>query len=127
MLWLLDSTQTNPNLEDLLRFSKTTSFKEAHTHVLKEIEKQELTKVYEEIELPLIPVVEAMRVRGVKIDIKYLEKLSKEYHIKLERYRKDIWEDAGEEFNINSPKQLGNVLFDKLKVNTKNIKKTSKE
>ena len=87
--------------------------------------KVRLKKVYEDIELPLIPILENAEKKGVKIDVAYLEKLSKEYHVELEKYQKKIYELAGGEFNINSPKQLGEMLFDKLQIKIKNQKKTA--
>ena len=75
--------------------------------------------------MPLIPIVEKMYERGIKLDIKYFKQLSKEYHKELSKLEKKIWKYAGEEFNINSPRQLGNILFEKLGLYVKNQKKTS--
>lgn len=123
-VWLLKSGITNPELEDILQFANTDSFEKAKTIILSEIKKQKLEKVYEEIELPLISVVEKMKETGIKIDAKYLKKLSDDYHKKLSSIEKKIYKHAGTEFNINSPKQLGEVLFDKLGLAPKNQKKT---
>ena len=81
--------------------------------------------VYEQIEKPLIPIIQRMEKWGVKVDKKYLAELSVAYHKKLDELEKNIWKEAGEEFNINSPKQLGVILFDKLAIVVKNQKKTS--
>ncbi|TAL48802.1 hypothetical protein EPN83_03365 [Patescibacteria group bacterium] len=118
-LWLIDSNTTNPTLDDILRFARTRSFTQAKEKVLAEIKRRNLTFVYEEIEKPLVPVVRAMEERGVKIDRAYLKALSKEYHRELGEREKRIWSEAGEEFNINSPRQLGTVLFDKLGLSAK--------
>jgi DNA polymerase-1 len=123
-LWLLHSDTTNPTLEDILQFANTDSFEEAQKYIFAEIRKQKLEKVLNDIELPLIPIVEKMKERGVLIDVEYLKKLSKDYHKKLSGFEKKIYKHAGGEFNINSPKQLGEVLFDKLELKPKNQKKT---
>src|SRR5581483_5650932 len=124
-LWVLDSNLTNPTLDDVLHFAKTKSFAKAAEIILGEIRKRKLEKVYEEIELPLIPIIERMEKRGIKINRTYLYDLSKSYHQELAKLEKKIWKEAGEEFNINSPKQLGTVLYDKLALKAKNIKKTA--
>ena len=69
-------------------------------------------------------VVENMNERGVKIDKKVLKDLSLQYHKELTRLEKTIWKEAGEEFNINSPKVLSSILFDKLQLAEKRQKKT---
>ena len=74
-VWLLKSDITNPELEEILEFANTDSYDEAKETILAEIKKQKLEKVYEEIELPLIPVVEKMKEVGIKIDAKYLKNL----------------------------------------------------
>ncbi|HJO89560.1 MAG: DNA polymerase [Candidatus Pacebacteria bacterium] len=123
-VWLLKSDITNPELEEILEFANTDSYDEAKETILAEIKKQKLEKVYEEIELPLIPVVEKMKEVGIKIDAKYLKNLSNDYHKKLSALEKKIYKHANGEFNVNSPKQLGEVLFDKLGLAPKNQKKT---
>lgn len=124
-LWVIDSNITNPTLEDILKWSGKKTFADAKKAILDEIKKQKLLEVYEKIELPLIPIIEKMEKRGIKINREYLKKLSFEYHKELEKFEKRIWGVAGQEFNINSPKQLGEILFDKLKLEVKNQKKTA--
>jgi DNA polymerase-1 len=70
-----------------------------------------LLEVWEKIEKPLLPVIENMEKAGFKIDKAELQNLSKEYHKKLSNIEKKIWDMAGSEFNINSPKQLGENTF----------------
>ena len=72
--------------------------------------------LYEKIEKPLIPILKKMSATGIKVDVKYLEDLSKKYTAYLDNLKKEIYELAGEEFNISSPKQLGEVLYDKLDI-----------
>lgn len=124
-LWVLDSNIANPQLDDILAFANTDSFDKAREAILAEIEKRNLKKVYAEIELPLIPIVDAMHERGIKIDADILKKMSVEYHKELAKLEADIWKQAGQEFNVNSPRQLGEVLFEKLGLKPKNQKKTS--
>lgn len=123
-LWLIQSNLTNPALEDILDFARTNDFEKAKETIMVELKKRDLEKVFNEIELPLIPVTHKMEKRGIKIDTKELSRLSKTYHAELSILEKKIWEHAGQEFNINSPKQLGDILFDKLGIKGKNMKKT---
>ena len=123
-LWLLKSDITNPTPEDILQFANTKTLEDAKKKILSEIEKSKLKKVYNDIELPLIPIIEKMKKRGVEIDFNYLKKLSDDYHKKLADLEEKIYKYAGAEFNINSPKQLGKILFDKLELIVKNHKKT---
>lgn len=124
-MWLIDSEKTNAGLEDILSFAKTNNFKEAKKVIWKEVKKRDLEKVYEEIEAPIIPIVQKMHERGVLLDKKYLENLSKEYHKMLDVLEKQIYSLAGEEFNIKSPKQLSEILFTKMLLPTKGIKKSA--
>lgn len=123
-LWLLNSSVTNPDREDILNYTNKKSFVEAKKIILSEIEKQGLRKILDEIEKPLIPIISGMEKRGVRIDALRLKKLSVEYHKELDSLEKKITEYAGEKFNVNSPKQLGETLFVKMGLKTKNHKKT---
>jgi DNA polymerase-1 len=127
MLWLLCSDFTNPALEDVLGYTGKASFDEAYAELAKSIkETGRLQKVYDDIERPLIPIVEAMKQHGVLIDRKALAKLSKEYHADLEAIEKRIYKTVGHEFNIASPKQLGDVLFDELELKVPGAKSQKK-
>ncbi len=122
--WLLNSSITNPELSDVLAYSPSSDMEEAKSKILKKIKSRELEYVFENIELPLIPIVKRMKEVGIAIDAKYLKNLSSEYHKNLDKLDKKIFEYAGREFNIDSPKQLGEVLFDELNLSVKNHKKT---
>ena len=113
-LWLLDSNKTDIQKNDVLHFGKAKNLDEAKKNILDAIEKNGLTFVYNNMELPLIPLVREMSAYGVKLDTDYIEKLSKEYHHIESTLEKEIWKLAGHEFNIASPKQLGDVLYDEL-------------
>src|SRR5712691_3363116 len=79
-----------------------------------EIEQAGLTKLYEEIDLPLVPVLARMEQAGVKIDTAALAKMSTELEREIAVKEKEIHQIAGIEFNVGSPRQLGNVLFNKM-------------
>ena len=90
--------------------------------ILKELKKEGLEKLYREIELPLIYVLYKMEKRGVLFDREYLEGFGRELDEKSKDIEREIFEIAGEEFNLNSPKQLANILFEKLRL--KPLKRT---
>ena len=75
-----------------------------------------LMSVYHNIEKPLIDVISNMEIAGIKVDKKNLKNLSKEFEEEIIRLQKDIYLLSGEEFNINSPKQLGDILFENMKL-----------
>ena len=81
-----------------------------------ELETEELLDLYNNIEFPLIKVLAKMELNGITVDKKVLEDMKQDIAIKLELLTKDIYNYAGEEFNISSPKQLGEILFEKLKM-----------
>jgi DNA polymerase-1 len=78
------------------------------------IDQQGLTRAYEEIDLPLAPVLAEIERTGIRIDPKALEAMSLAMEGEIRRLEKEIWQAAGAEFNVNSPAQLAEVLFDKL-------------
>ena len=82
----------------------------------KELDKYQLRKLFDEIEMPLVEVLAAMELEGIKIDTQTLKELSKSLEKELKKLEKSIFEMAGKEFNIDSPKQLGLVLFDDLAI-----------
>ena len=73
-------------------------------------------KLFENIEVPLVPVLASMEAEGVKLDISNLTEYSKQLEGEINELEKEIYTQAGMEFNISSPKQLGEILFDKLKI-----------
>ena len=102
-----------------LTFKIVKIFKESFSK-----EKDELIKLFEEIELPLEPVLSQMEMNGITIDIPYLDKLSKELKSTLEDIESKVYELAEETFNLSSPKQLGEILFEKLNLDKKKSRKT---
>ncbi|MCH2195288.1 DNA polymerase I [Kordia sp.] len=85
-------------------------------HFIKELESGNLTKLFTDVEVPLVSVLSAMEIEGINLDPDFLGGLSKDLATDIDRLEKGIYEQAGEEFNIGSPKQLGPILFDKLKL-----------
>lgn len=129
MLWLLESDRTNPSHEDIVDYGRsyfgTTDWSEIMKRLEEELRKQKLETVYEEIEKPLLPVLTKVNATGITLDVEYLKKLSKTFHKELKQLEKSIHELAGGEFNINSPKQLGTVIYDQLGLKPARQKKTA--
>ncbi|MEK7650815.1 MAG: DNA polymerase [Patescibacteria group bacterium] len=109
---LLDSeVGSAPTREDLERLG-------GEEKVLAELKKTNLQKVYENIELPLVAILEKAQEHGILVDVKYLKKLSEQYHAEQTEIEQRIYKTVGQEFNLNSPKQLAEILFDKLMLKT---------
>ena len=126
MLWLLASDFTNPSLEDVLAYAKERTFEAAYDTLSKKVTATgRLKEVFETIEKPLIPVIAAMETHGVLVDEKLLADIGKRYRAELAKIEARIYRAAGREFNVSSPKQLGDVLFDDLALAAKGQKKTS--
>ncbi|MFT4779980.1 MAG: DNA polymerase-1 [Flavobacteriales bacterium] len=89
----------------------------------KEIEKDHLKKLFYEVEIPLLKVLAHMELEGVNLDCDNLKEFSQTLTIDVDRLKAEILEMAGEEFNVDSPKQLGPILFEKLGIG-KNVRKT---
>lgn len=126
MLWLLYSDFTNPSLDDILAYTKAKSFDEAHETLTKSIaETGKLKELYDTVEHPLIGIIKRMHECGVRIDTKVLAELRDTYRKELSVIEKRIYKAAGREFNISSPRQLGEVLFDEMGLVAKGQKKTA--
>ncbi len=127
LLWLLESERTNATYEDIIdygrSFLKTTTWGETKKALEEKVKADGLWHIYEDIELPLIEVVAKMKKQGISLDVPYLKTLSIKLHTELTKLEKQIFKQAGVEFNLNSPKQLGEVLFDTLGLKPKNAKK----
>ena len=88
-----------------------------------ELDKTEVRELFQEMEMPLIPVLVHMENAGVKLNMEELKRYAEVLREQIIQLEKEIIELAGEEFNVSSPKQLGPILFEKLKIDT-NAKKT---
>lgn len=124
-VWLLNSEISNPSPADVFAYKNLKDFDKIEAQIMLDIKTAHLEYVLNEIELPLIPIIQTMEEVGIKVDVEYLDKLSKEYHIELSKLEQSIWKYAGREFNINSPKQLGEILFDEMGLTAKGLKKSA--
>lgn len=129
MLWLLESDRTNPTANDIIDYGRSvyglTDISSISKKFEEELRTQKLWDIYEKIEKPLIPVLDKVNNTGIKLDVDYLAKLSKTFRKELSKLEEEIHAHAGESFNINSPKQLGDIIYDKLGLRPKRQKKTA--
>jgi DNA polymerase-1 len=127
--YLLRPTTGNHNFADVVMRQSNTmlgsgageraDYLQRLAPILRESAKQqELTRVYEDIDLPLSAVLADMERVGIGVDPKALAAMSESMETEVRRLEKEIWEMAGAEFNVNSPTQLGEILFDKLGLQT---------
>ncbi|MEX0934030.1 MAG: DNA polymerase [Candidatus Paceibacterota bacterium] len=123
-LWLVSSDITNPSYDDILQFAGEEDFEKAKNHIFAQLKKRKLEKVFSEIEEPIIPILKKAKKRGILVNKDMLKKLSRDYHKKLDASTKTIYKYAGDEFNINSSQQLSEVLFVKMNLPTKGLRKT---
>lgn len=121
-LWILNSDMVHPSTAEVLRETETETVDQALAVILKKLKEKKLLGIFNNIEQPLIPVVHAMTEHGIMIDKKYLENLSTEYHKKIDELATEIFAVAKEPFNINSPKQLSEFLFNELGLKPKGKK-----
>ena len=88
------------------------------------LEKVGTKKLFDEIEIPLVPVLADMEKEGIRLDVEFLKSMSVDMQKEIDAFEQQIYETAGEKFNLASPKQLGDILFDKLKIGGAKQKKT---
>ena len=88
------------------------------------LEKVGTKKLFDEIEIPLVEVLAAMEREGIRLDVDFLKSMSTDMQVEIDAFQAKIFEIAGETFNLASPKQLGDILFDKLKIGGPKQKKT---
>ncbi len=93
-------------------------------HFDKQLIESETKNLFQTIEVPLVPVLAAMEQEGIRVDVAFLKSLSKSLDNDIKDLEKGIYEQAGDPFNLASPKQLGEVLFDRLKIGGTKPKKT---
>lgn len=121
---LLDSENIHPSVSDILAYSSDGSIESAYSALEQSLHKEEMYALWSELEVPLLPIVDMMSSFGIAIDTEYFKNLSSQYHAELTKLESRIWELVGQEFNINSPKQLGEILFNVLKLNDQEGVKT---
>ncbi|WP_281235368.1 DNA polymerase I [Flavobacterium gelatinilyticum] len=113
-------------LEDIKEYAAedadiTLQLKEIFTT---ELDKTETKKLFDDIEIPLVSVLADMETEGIRLDVEFLKEMSTEMDVEIKSLEQKIYETAGEKFNLASPKQLGDILFDKLKIGGAKQKKT---
>ncbi len=123
MIHLLHSEMTNASLVDIQTYTQTNDEEKMKGILIDALKREGLIDLYTTVEKPLMNVLEEMHRVGIKLDAKKLEIMSKELHAQVDILEKKIHASAGKEFNIASPKQLGEVLYDVLGLGSK-IKKT---
>lgn len=92
-----------------------TAFK-SRTPLFEALEKENMKKLYTDMEMPLLFTLADMEKEGILVEAEALKEYGEKLQVRIEALEKEIWEQAGEEFNINSPKQLGVILFEKLEL-----------
>ncbi|OGZ46183.1 MAG: DNA polymerase I [Candidatus Ryanbacteria bacterium RIFCSPHIGHO2_02_FULL_48_12] len=134
--WVVDPSIRAPHLAGLIREAldvvlSADAWGEMAQHIAvlaghleADLKRTKLTKIFRDIEIPLVPVLARMEEVGIALDERVLVDFSKELGRSLASHEQKIYKLAGSEFNINSPKQLAEVLFKNLEIDTKGIRKT---
>ena len=121
--------QDKNKTDDLNTTHQTSSYEAAwiwqlQNVLLNKLKEKKLFPLFQELELPLIPILNKMEEAGIILDPKPLKKLAIDLNERIKKISNQIYQLAGKEFNINSPKQLQEILFTALQINTKGLKKT---
>lgn len=124
-VWLINSEITSPSIEDIFDITGEDKLESAFEVLIKRLKERDLTEVFENIEVPIVSIIKEAEDTGILVDVKLLKNLSGDYHKKLSVLESEIWKLAGEEFNVNSSKQLAVILFEKMGISTKGLKKTA--
>ncbi|MDE0243692.1 MAG: DNA polymerase [Candidatus Kaiserbacteria bacterium] len=124
-LWVLDAMQTDASAHEVLAYTGEQTISEASAHIKRKMQEKEVLSVWEDIERPLIPVVDRMKEVGIRFDTEGAHKLQKSYEKKIASIERDIYKHAGKEFNVSSPKQLGEVLYADLGLKPRRAAKTA--
>ena len=95
-----------------------------YNHLKNRLDEEKLNKIYESFEKPMVQLLSKLEFNGIKVDDLYLKKLSKKFEDKIKKIEKSIYLIAGKYFNIGSPKQLGEIIYNELKISK--LKKTKK-
>ncbi len=132
IFWLLHPEKSKPSLETIISYfnpeaqEKLSSAFSVSQILVQKLKEEKLSSLYFEIELPLIPILARAELRGLKINLQALKNFEEKLKEQNKEILKVIFELAGEKFNPNSPLQLRKILFEKLKIKTKGLSKTSK-
>jgi DNA polymerase I len=129
LLWLIESERTNATYQDIIEYGRsyfeTTDWSDIVKRLRVAVHEANLDAVFNDIEAPLQAVITNLNATGIRLDVNYLGQLSTTMHTELTALETSIYAHAGTEFNLNSPKQLGEVLFDMMGLKPKNAKKTA--
>lgn len=120
---LLHSEVTNASISEIQNVTGKKTAKEMKEYLEEVLKKENLWKLFVDVEKPVMSLVKEMENNGITLNIEKLKKLSDELHIRVKELEKEIYKLTGTEFNIASPKQMGEVLYEKLGLGTK-VKKT---
>lgn len=123
MAHLLHSEMTNASFIDIQNVAKESDVQKVKEELLRQLENEKLIELFRTVEKPVIGILEGMQQVGITLDVKKLSIMSKDLHAQVKVLEKNIHALAGVEFNVASPKQLGDVLYDTLGLGSK-IKKT---
>lgn len=123
MVHLLHSEMTNAHFIDIQNVAKESTVEKVKESLIKELEKEGLVELFTTVEKPIIGILEEMQNVGITLDVEKLGAMSKDLHAQVKVLETKIHALAGVEFNIASPKQLGDVLYEKMGLGSK-IKKT---
>ncbi len=124
-LWVLSSEHTNPTYEQILERTHKKTLAEAMTTIQEELQRRELLPLFETIEEPLIPIIAEMEHFGIMIDQDYFRTLQARMKEQLATIEKSITEQTGVTINLNSPKQMSELLFTTLGLAPKGKQKAS--
>ena len=123
MVNLLHSEMTNATFVDIQNITKETTEEKVREVLMKQLEEEKLLDLFTTVEKPIIGILKEMNRVGISLDVEKLQIMSKEIHAQVTILEQKIHELVGQEFNIASPKQLGEVLYEKMGLGSK-IKKT---
>jgi DNA polymerase I len=114
------------NLEDATKYAAEDADVTLRLYnlLLDRVNNEKLNKIYDIFEKPMIRLLSKLEMNGIKVDNIYLKKLSKKFEERLKKIEKDIYKISGKKFNIGSPKQLGEIIYNDLKI--AKLKKTKK-
>jgi DNA polymerase-1 len=124
-LWVLSSEQTNPSYDHILERTRKKTLAESYASIQEELQRRNLLPIYEAIEKPLIPIIEEMEHFGIMIDQDYFRTLQVRMKEQLVAIETSIIEQTGVTINLNSPKQMSELLFNTLGLAPKGKKKSS--
>jgi DNA polymerase-1 len=120
---LLHSEMTNPSFDDIKSLHTSSSVADLQQSLVDDLKKNNLYTLFLEIEKPIMHILDKMHASGISLNVPFLFDLSKELHTQTKKLEKEIHTLAGQEFNISSPKQLGDILYTTMNLGTR-IKKT---